>query len=130
MNESILIGRLTVDPDLKFISTGTAVAKFFIAVDRSYKKNNEKVTDFIPIEVWGKTAEYCANYITKGELVAVKGSLHIDRYIDKNSGENKSYAKIFCKQIQKLSFKKAQGDDVPDSPVGFQAIEDDDMPFF
>lgn len=108
MNEAVLIGRLTVDPELRFINTGTAVAKFFIAVDRSYKKNNEKVTDFIPVETWGKTAEYCANYIAKGDLVGVNGSLHFDRYVDKNSGESKTYAKVFCKKIQRLSFKKTQ----------------------
>lgn len=129
MNETILIGRLTVDPELRFLSTGTAVAKFFIAVDRSYKKNNEKVTDFIPIETWGKTAEYCSNYIAKGELVAVNGSLHIDRYVDKNSGESKIFAKVSCKSIKKLSFKKTQADASDNPSENFQEVLDDDPPF-
>ena len=56
MNEVILIGRLTHDPDLRFLQTGTAITIFSIAVDISYKKNGNVVTDFIPIEVWGKVA--------------------------------------------------------------------------
>ena len=81
MNEVCLIGRLTVDPNLRYLPSqngnGTAITKFQIAINRSYKKNNQVVTDFIPVEVWGKVAEFCANYLEKGCLVALRGSLHI-----------------------------------------------------
>ncbi|WP_455542922.1 single-stranded DNA-binding protein [Intestinibacter sp.] len=102
MNLVTLIGRLTADPDLRFINTGTAISKFTIAIDRSYRKDNQAVTDFIPVEIWGKKAEYCATYIEKGCLVAVSGSLHIDRYTD-SEGNNRSFAKVVANSIMKLN---------------------------
>ena len=82
MNSVSLVGRLTKDPELRYIpGTGTAVATFTIAIDRDYKKKDgTKETDFIPIEVIGKAAEFCANYITKGRLVAIQGRIKVDRY--------------------------------------------------
>jgi len=71
MNKCVLIGRLTKDIDLRYTQSGTAVAKFTLAVDRAFSK--EKETDFIPCVVWQKQAENCANYIGKGSLVAVGG---------------------------------------------------------
>ena len=102
MNSVTLIGRLTADPDLRFINTGTAISKFTIAIDRSYRKDNQAVTDFIPVEIWGKKAEYCATYIEKGCLVAISGSLHIDRFID-STGNNRNYAKVIANSIMKLN---------------------------
>ena len=102
MNSVTLIGRLTADPDLRFINTGTAISKFTIAIDRSYRKDNQAVTDFIPVEIWGKKAEYCATYIEKGCLVAISGSLHIDRFID-STGNNRNYAKVVANSIMKLN---------------------------
>lgn len=102
MNSVTLIGRLTADPDLRFINTGTAISKFTIAIDRNYRKDNQAVTDFIPVEIWGKKAEYCATYIEKGCLVAISGSLHIDRFID-STGNNRNYAKVVANSIMKLN---------------------------
>lgn len=73
MNLVTLIGRLTADPELKFFSSGTAISKGTVAIDRSYKKDNQTVTDFIPVEVWGKQAEYFATCFQKGYLIAVSG---------------------------------------------------------
>lgn len=106
MNTIILIGRLTSDPELKFFSSGTAISKCTIAIDRSYKKDNQIVTDFIPIEIWGKQAEYAATCLQKGYLIAVSGSLHIDRYIDP-TGNNKTFAKVIAKTITKLNVPKS-----------------------
>ena len=102
MNSVTLIRRLTADPDLRFINTGTAISKFTIAIDRSYRKDNQAVTDFIPVEIWGKKAEYCATYIEKGCLVAISGSLHIDRFID-STGNNRNYTKVVANSIMKLN---------------------------
>ena len=102
MNSVTLIGRLTADPDLRFINTGTAISKFTIAIDRSYRKDNQAVTYFIPVEILGKKAEYCATYIEKGCLVAISGSLHIDRFID-STGNNRNYAKVVANSIMKLN---------------------------
>lgn len=144
MNHVVIIGRLTRDPELRYIpGTGTAVANCSIAVDRDYtKKDGTKETDFIPFEIMGKPAEYTANYLNKGRLVAIQGSVRFDRYIDQNTNEAKTYAKIAAKNIESLesnksketqgnnkefepSFEPPQGLD----PQGFTAIDDDDIPF-
>ncbi|MCD5410863.1 MAG: single-stranded DNA-binding protein [Clostridiales bacterium] len=91
MNSVILIGRLTKDPELRFIPSGKAVATFGLAVKNSYSK--EKQVDFFNIVVWGKTAENCANYLAKGRLVGVKGRLQTRNY------ENKQGIKVYITEI-------------------------------
>ena len=77
LNRVILIGRLTKDPELRYTPSGTAVAKFTLAVDRRQFRDREKETDFIDIVVWQKLAETCTNYLGKGRLVAVDGRLQV-----------------------------------------------------
>lgn len=133
MNNINLIGRLTKDPELKYIQgSGNAVAKFTIAVDRGFtKKDGTKEADFINIEVWNKSAENCANYISKGSLVGVTGSLRIDNYKDQQ-GEYKSFAKVLASNIQFLNSKKADAG-VPVTgavePKFEEVLVDEDMPF-
>ena len=117
MNSVTLIGRLTADPELKFFSSGVAISKLTVAIDRSYRKDNQSVTDFIPVEVWGKKAEYCATYIEKGCLVAVSGSLHIDRYVD-SIGNNKTFAKVVANSITKLNSPNRPGAGGSDNSSG------------
>ena len=126
MNCVTLIGRLTRDPELRYIpGSGTAVTNFTIAIDRDYlKKDGTKDTDFIFIEAIGKTAEYIANYITKGRLVSVQGSIRVDNYEDQ-SGEKKHFTKVSAKIVKSLSSNKK----VNPEPPSFQAIDDPDIPF-
>ncbi|ADK37912.1 TPA: single-stranded DNA-binding protein [Clostridioides difficile] len=135
MNSVILIGRLTKDPELKYIpGSGTAVSTFTIAVDRDYiKKDGTKETDFIPIEVMGKLAEVCANNLGKGRLVAVEGSIKVNSY--EKDGEKRTYTKVHANKIKFLDYKK---DDTEKEYMfepkgldqqGFQAIDDPDIPF-
>ncbi len=94
MNKVILIGRLVRDPELQFIAgSGTAVARFTLAVDRDYSKEKKMqmegqgkpTADFPRVTVWGKTAENCANYLAKGSRVAVDGTLQTGSY-EKSDG--------------------------------------------
>lgn len=131
MNTINLIGRLTKDPELKYIQgSGNAVARFTIAVDRGFtKKDGTKEADFINIETWNKSAENCANYIAKGSLVGVTGSLRIENYKDQQ-GEYKSFTKVLANNIQFLNAKKS--DTVADAPVGpqFEEVDgDEEIPF-
>ncbi|NLB52659.1 MAG: single-stranded DNA-binding protein [Syntrophomonadaceae bacterium] len=87
LNRVILIGRLTRDPELRYLQNGTAVASFTLAVDRKY---NKEETDFIDIVAWRQLAEHCANYLSKGRLVAVEGRLQIRSYEDKEGQKRKS----------------------------------------
>lgn len=116
MNLVTLIGRLTADPELKFFSSGTAISKGTIAIDRSYKKDNQTVTDFIPVEVWGKQAEYFSTCFQKGYLIAVSGSLHIDRYVD-SDGNNRNFAKIVVHKLMRLNIPKGNGLDTGNDDV-------------
>jgi len=79
MNSVVLIGRLTKDPDLRYAAgSQTAVARFTLAVNRPFSKNNE--ADFINIVVFGNQAENCGRYITKGRMVAVQGRIQTGSY--------------------------------------------------
>ncbi|HBG1007116.1 single-stranded DNA-binding protein [Clostridioides difficile] len=135
MNNVILIGRLTKDPELRYIpGSGTAVSTFAIAVDRDYiKKDGTKETDFIPIEVMGKLAEVCANNLSKGRLIGVEGSIRVNSY--EKEGEKRAYTKVHANKIKFLDYKK---DDTEKEYMfepkgldqqGFQAIDDPDIPF-
>ncbi|HBY3392925.1 TPA: single-stranded DNA-binding protein [Clostridioides difficile] len=139
MNQVVLVGRLTRDPELKYIpGTGTAVASFTIAVDRNYiNKEGKRDTDFIPIEVIGKSAEYCANYITKGKLVALEGNIRVDNY-QTQSGEKRPFTKVSTKSVQSLESKSKSSNSYKESvqdgtigldPQGFEIIDDDELPF-
>ena len=139
MNQVVLVGRLTRDPELRYIpGTGTPVASFTIAIDRDYvKKDGSKETDFIPVEVMGKSAEFCANYITKGRLVALQGSIRVDNY-QTQSGEKRTFTKVQAldsKNKSENSYRESAPAVEPSfepqglDPQGFQAIDDDDIPF-
>lgn len=136
MNSVVLVGRLTKDPELRYIpNSGTPVATFTIAIDRDYKKKDgTKETDFIPIEIIGKAAEFCANYITKGRLVAIQGNLRVDRY-QTQDGENRTFTKVSGRSVQALDYPKDNQQGTNNitnpglDPNGFQSIDDDDIPF-
>lgn len=141
MNSVILIGRLTRDPELRYIpDSGKALTTFSLAVDRGYTgKDGQKQTDFFNIVVWGKSAEYCANYLTKGRLAAVKGNIQ-NRSYETKEGDKRYVTEIIAENVQVLewpdkgsSSSKAENKDVFDSkeldPEGFRAIDDDDVPF-
>ncbi|MBB1548613.1 MAG: single-stranded DNA-binding protein, partial [Clostridiales bacterium] len=85
----------------------------------------------IPVEIMGKPAEFVANYITKGRLVGVQGSIRVDRY-ETPEGEKRTFTKVAGRNIQALESKpKAeQGEQAPqEAPAEFSAVDDDDVPF-
>lgn len=109
MNIAILIGRLTKDPELRYIpSTGRPVATFSIAVDRPFTgKDGQKQTDFFNIVVWGKQAENSANYLAKGSQVAIRGNIQ-NRSYETPNGEKRYVTEIIADNVQFLS-KPGQG---------------------
>lgn len=128
MNNVVLIGRLTKDPETRFIpTTGTQVSTFTLAIDRDYKNRDGSITtDFIPVELIGNSAEFVSNYITKGRLVAIQGSIRVDRY--EKDGEKRSFAKVAGRRIEALD-KKINNGDTEESPTSFKAVDDEDVPF-
>jgi single-strand DNA-binding protein len=90
LNRVILIGRLTRDPELKYTASGVAVATFALAVDRIKKSGAEKETDFINIVTWRQSAEFAANYLTKGRLVSVEGRLQVRSWVAQDGAKRYS----------------------------------------
>ncbi len=82
MNNVVLVGRLTKDPELKRTSNNISYCKFIIAVSRAF--NNEK-TDFIPVTIWRTQAESCAKHLFKGSLVAVQGSIQTSNFTNSDN---------------------------------------------
>ena len=100
MNNVVMIGRLTKDPELKYTGTNnTALCSFSIAVDRPFtKKDDEVKADFFNVVVWGKTAEHCANYLKKGRKVAIKGRFQNNNYTDKD-GVKRYSLELIAEQV-------------------------------
>lgn len=80
MNNVSLIGRLTKDPELRYTPSGVAVARFTLAVNRTFKKEGEQQADFINVVTWRKTAENTANFLRKGSLAGVVGRIQTGSY--------------------------------------------------
>lgn len=100
MNNVVLIGRLTRDPELRYIPvSGRAVANFTLAVDKGlsrekrqeFEAKNEPTADFIRITVWGNIAENCANYLAKGRLVGVQGRIQTGSYDDQQGNRRYTF---------------------------------------
>jgi single-strand DNA-binding protein len=108
LNRIVLIGRLTKDVDLRFTTTGKPTANFTLAVDRPYRnQQGEKEADFIPVVVWNKLAEHCANYIGKGRLVAVDGRLQIRSY-EGQDGQRKYITEVVAETVKFLDRAKEE----------------------
>ena len=91
LNEIVLMGRLTRDPELRRTGNGTAVTSFSLAVDRDFKgQDGERETDFIDIVAWRSTAEFVSKYFTKGRMAVVKGRLQVRDWTDKDGAKRRS----------------------------------------
>lgn len=91
LNQIILMGRLTRDPEVRHTQSGFPVASFTLAVERDFaQKGAERQTDFIDIVAWRHTAEFVSKYFTKGQLVAVSGRLQIRDWTDNNGGKRRT----------------------------------------
>lgn len=137
MNKAILMGRLTKDPELRYTSANnTAVCSFTLAVDRRFaKQGEERQSDFIPIVVWGKTAEFCGKYFQKGRQVAVVGRIQT-RTWDDNEGKKHYVTEVVAEEAYFADSKREGGPSRPaggsdaDQADGFYPIDDgDELPF-
>jgi len=129
LNRVILIGRLTKDPELKYTTSGTAVASFTLAVDR-FRTNTqgERETDFIPIVVWQKQAENCANYLGKGSLAAVDGRIQVRTY-DAKDGQRRWVTEVVADNVRFLDKKSDSKGQESHSMGGEIGFSDEDIPF-
>ena len=136
VNNVVLVGRLTADPELRYIpSSGDAVANFTLAVNRPFSnQQGETEADFIRINVFRKQAESCANYLQKGSMAAVEGRLQIRKYDDKE-GIRRISPEVVAARVQILEPNRSQGgqessdwggDEAP--PAGSD-VNENDIPF-
>lgn len=107
MNRTILVGRLTKDPDLRYSQSGTAVCNFTLAINRTFKNaNNEYESDFINIVIFRKQAENAANYLKKGSLAGVDGRIQTRSY-ENNQGQRVYVTEVVADNVQFLDSKKS-----------------------
>ncbi len=146
LNNVALIGRLTRDPELRYIpNSGTPVSTFTIAVDKGLSRDkkqemeskNQPTADFIRIVVWGKQAENCANFLNKGKLVGIQGRIQTGSYDDKD-GKRVFTTDVVANNVEFLEWgentnKTSTGfnnnsHDYPELD-GFHPTDNDDIPF-
>ena len=132
MNIICIMGRLTSAPEIKKTTSGVSVCSVSIAVDRDYKVNGEKATDFIPCVFWRGTAEFVGKYFKKGDMIAVVGSLESRKYTDKD-GNNRTVWEVKADKVSFCGGKKESQDNTQDNTQSFEDVYDElsgeDLPF-
>ena len=144
INRVILIGRLGKDPEIRSTPNGTTVAKFTLATDERFTDRageKQERTEWHNIVAWGKLAEICGQYLRKGKLIYIDGSIRYDSWDDKETGQKRYRTEIVANNMQMLDRK---GDDNSASAGGSyagarkggatataapQVEEDDEVPF-
>lgn len=102
-----LLGNLSRDPDFRNTSSGSAVCKLNIAVNRPARGGKDEVC-FVDVTVWGKTAENCRQYLSKGSQVFAEGYLRQENWTDKSSGQQRSKLSVVAENIQFMSSSSAR----------------------
>jgi single-strand DNA-binding protein len=112
INKVILVGRLGKDPEIRSTPSGTSVARFTVATDEKFTdRNGEKQerTEWHNITAWGKLAEICGQYLRKGKLVYIEGSLRTDSWDDKETGQKKYRTEIVANTMKMLDRRGDEG---------------------
>jgi len=125
-NLVVLMGRLTRDPELRFTPQGTAVCDVSLAINHVSSNQDgtkrEEVT-FVDVTLWAKTAENVAKYMKKGSGVYIQGRLHLDRWQDAATGQNRQKLKVVGSMVQFLPRGGGAPSEAP------QETSDEDVPF-
>lgn len=137
LNRVIIMGRLTAEPDYRQTESGTALARFTLAVDRDFSgQRAERKTDFLDVVVWRNTADFVSKYFHKGQLVAVQGSIQVSSYTDREGNKRRSWDIVadqvyFAESKRDGSGGKTNIDVERDEPPAgdFVPVANDDLPF-
>lgn len=137
INNVVLVGRLTKDPDLRYTGSGTAAASFTLAVNRSFKNaDGNREADFINCVIWRKSAETLANYARKGTLLGITGRIQTRNY-ENQQGQRVYVTEVVAENFQLLEKREESTREQPQQPNGNDPfansssidISDDDLPF-
>lgn len=105
-NKVVLVGRISTDLELRQTNNGKSYCRFNLAVNKNYKNEyGVYETDFIPITVWGKSAENTVTYQNKGSLILIDGSISMSNYTDQN-GNNRTLFEVMAQNVQFLGNKR------------------------
>lgn len=127
LNCVIIIGRLTKDPELRYSPAGVAIANFTLAVNRLFAKEGQQQADFIPVVAFNKQAENCANYISKGRLVAIEGRLQVRTY-ETDDGQRRWVTEVIAHNVRFLD--KAKESNANNNDFGQEVnFSDENIPF-
>jgi single-strand DNA-binding protein len=116
VNRVVLLGNLTRDPELRHTQGGTAICELRLAVNDREKGSDGEWRDragYYDIIVWGKQAENCAQYLTKGRAIALDGKLRFEEW--EKDGQRRSRVKIVADNVQFISDRRGQDDGAPQS---------------
>lgn len=102
MNTVSLIGRLTADPEMRYLESGKAITSFSIAITRTRDES-----DFFDVQAWDKTAEVIVQYCKKGSQIGIEGRLKQERWKDRDSGNSRSKVVIVASRIELLGAREA-----------------------
>lgn len=121
-NKVILLGNLTADPEVRYTPGGTATAQFSLALNSKYKQGDEvkEKVDYVDIVAFGKTAENCGQYLTKGQGVLIEGKLRQRRW-ETDDGQKRSKLEVVAAIVNFMP-KRGHGDDAP-------PVDEGDIPF-
>lgn len=128
VNNIVIVGRLGQDPEVRTTDGGKHVCNLSVATDRMVK--GEKTTDWHRVTVWDKQAEACGQYLSKGRMVAIVGTMQYRKFTD-NKGTERTSAEIFASNVQFLPDgkssepKQKQDNDYGPPPM----VGDDELPF-
>ena len=131
MNSVNLIGRLTRDPDIKSLRSGSMTARFSLSVDgRSKDEAGNRRADFIPCVMWNKNAEAARSYLRKGMMIGISGELRSGKYEDQN-GNMRYTLEVWVSRFKFCGGKSNnEVEPLPEEAVGYGvAADDEDVPF-
>ena len=133
MNSVQIIGRMTADPELRHTQSGTACTRFNVAVDRRVKQGEEKQTDFITVVAWQQRAEFICKYFSKGQRIALTGSIRTGNYTDKDGNKRNTF-EVWVENVEFCDSKNSQKTDTKsievENTADFEQMPDDkDLPF-
>jgi len=103
VNSVTLVGRAGRDPEVRYFESGSMVANLTIAVNR---RSRDDEPDWFNLEIWGKQAQVAADYVKKGSLLGIIGSFKLDRWTDRNSGEERSKPVVRVDRLELLGSKR------------------------
>ena len=128
MNQTMIIGNLTKDPELRSTSSGVSVCAFTVAVNRQ-SANGDNSATFFDVSAWRETGEACARYLRKGNKVAVVGEVSASAYMSKD-GKAHASLRLTARNVEFLTPKQQPREDNYEDDTGFMTLPDDvDCPF-